>query len=258
MTSVKPGDFEKGEYKWYDLRGKHIVVTYEHASTWEGTPPTSHADMFPHTVAKLRDRLPLTIVAYGDSITLGIGTSAFSQIPPYMPTWPEIAVRGLEKAYRGSRISLINTALGGMTSQWAVDNATSAVADLNPDLVLIAFGMNDFWGISTEDFKHNVLATMHRISEKNPNAEFLLIAPMKFDPVYATEAQYPERLASYAPALKSLEGSGVQVLDMTAITSRLYEQKKPKDFISDPLHPNDFLARWYAQGVVATLSPQGG
>jgi len=45
------------------------------------------------------------------------------------------------------------------------------------------------------------------------------------------------------------------VLDMTAITGELYARKKPKDFLSDPLHPNDFLARIHAQWIVEMLSP---
>jgi hypothetical protein len=26
--------------------------------------------------------------------------------------------------------------------------------------------------------------------------------------------------------------------------------------LNDPLHPNDFLARWYAQSLVAALDPE--
>jgi hypothetical protein len=40
---------------------------------------------------------------------------------------------------------------------------------------------------------------------------------------------------------------------MTALSEALYAAKKPKDCLSDPLHPNDFLARWYAQCLVAAL-----
>ena len=54
-------------------------------------------------------------------------------------------------------------------------------------------------------------------------------------------------------ALKSLAGSGVAFLDMTAITGALYAAKNPKDILADPMHPNDYLARWYAQGLVALL-----
>jgi hypothetical protein len=96
---------------------------------------------------------------------------------------------------------------------------------------------------------------MASVKKRAPKAEFLLIAPMKFDPQYAREAQYPDRLDSYSPALRALESPGVAVLDMTSITKELYALKKPKDFLSDPLHPNDFLARIHAQWIVQMLSP---
>jgi hypothetical protein len=47
-------------------------------------------------------------------------------------------------------------------------------------------------------------------------------------------------------------------VDMTAISEAIYASKKPKDCLNDPLHPNDFLARWYAQSLVAALDLDSG
>ena len=55
-----------------------------------------------------------------------------------------------------------------------------------------------------------------------------------------------------------MSGPGVQFVDMTAISEAVYAAKKPKDCLNDPLHPNDFLARWYAQSLVAALDPDSG
>jgi hypothetical protein len=57
----------------------------------------------------------------------------------------------------------------------------------------------------------------------------------------------------YVKALRSFVRSGIRLLDMDAISEILMERKKPKDLISDPLHPNDYLARWYAQGLLTLL-----
>ena len=254
MPSVETSFFEPGDLKWFTLLGKHVVVTYEHDDSYGGTVPPRQASGLPNTVRLLRAKRRLRFVADGDSITLGNGTSNFSQIPPYMPSWAELAVDGLKKIYRDSSIQLYNTALGGMTSDWGAENAGPAVAALDPDLVLIGFGMNDFWWMPADHFQDNIKAIIHSVRAKNPSAEFILIAPMQFDPQYTSAPQYVDRLKSYAPALKALEGQGVRVLDMTAITQSLYAIKPANDFVADPLHPNDFLARWYAQGVVETLS----
>jgi lysophospholipase L1-like esterase len=255
MPYVKSDFFEKGDLKWFTLLGHHVVVTYEHRDSYNGLVPAAGGARLPKTVARLQEKRPLSIVAYGDSITLGNGTSAFTQIPPYMPTWAELAVYKLKKLYSDSSIKLYNAALGGMTSDWGADNAEKTVAALKPDLVLIAFGMNDFWWMPSDRFQSNVKAIMASVLARNPKTEFILIAPMRFNPLYTTDPQYVDRLASYSPALKALQREGVEVLDMTAVTRSLFAAKPANDCYADPLHPNDFLARWYAQGVVRCLRP---
>jgi lysophospholipase L1-like esterase len=257
MPFVKDTDFPAGDFPWYVIDGKHIVVTYTHDDTWSGpTPAYSGADL-PNTINLLRHRKPLTVVACGDSITLGLDTSEYMEIPPYMPTWAELFTGRLKHDYDDGHIALYNTALGGMTSEWGLDNADSTVAALNPDLVLIAFGMNDFWSIAPDEFHSNIQGIMARVRARRPRAEFILISSMPFDPAYTSDPIYTGHMTGYVTALKSLTGKGVQLLDMNAIGAALYAQKKPKDLIGNPLHPNDFLARWYAQGLAAMLTPPG-
>ena len=45
-------------------------------------------------------------------------------------------------------------------------------------------------------------------------------------------------------------------LDMFNISGELFQLKKAKDCLVNPLHPNDFLARWYAQVLTAALVPK--
>jgi len=257
LPIMQSTDFEQGDLKWFNVADKQVLVTYLHDDTWHGPVSAYQGSRLPHIMDKLRKRLPVTIVAMGDSITLGVGTSGFQNRPPYMPTWPELFVRQMRQLYGyhagNSEIRLYNTALGGTTSDWGRETAASAVASLEPDLVLIAFGMNDFWWMPEDRFRENVSAMMRDVRSRNPSAEFVLIASMRFDPAYALDPQYQTRMRSYTPALNSLTGDGVAMLDMDSISAALAAAKKPKDLISDPLHPNDFLARWYAQSLVALL-----
>ncbi len=254
MTSLTEADFPKAEFPWYDLDGRHIVVTYTHDDTWQGPIPHYAGDQLPHTLNKLHHHQPLTIVAQGDSITLGDNVSGYMQIPPYMPTWAELFVKQLAQDTGDHKISLYNTALGGMTSEWGLDNAESTVATLQPDLVILAFGMNDFWSLSGDEFRTNIQGIIAKVRARQPNAEFILITSMKFDPAYTADPMYTGHMASYVTALKSLTGPGVCLLDMNAISGALFAAKKPTDLIANPLHPNDFLARWYAQSLVAMLT----
>lgn len=253
MPSLKDTDFPKGDYPWLNLLGKHVVVTYTHEDSWTGILPTYQGDRLPRTMQKLTSHSPLTIAALGDSITHGNGTSAFTHIAPYMPTWGELVARRLTTRYANKNIHLYNAALGGMTADWGRENAESAVASLQPDLVIIAFGMNDFWSYSGDDFLKNTQGIMDRIRAKCPNVEFLLVSTMRFDPSYTTDATYISHILDYAKALNTLAGNGVAFLDMTSLTGSLYAAKNPKDYLADPMHPNDYLARWYAQSIVALL-----
>ena len=116
----------------------------------------------------MRRHQPLTVVALGDSITLGNDLSGFLHIPPYMPTWPELCVDRLKRVSGDAAIRLYNTALGGATADWGLENADSAVAALDPDLVIVAFGMNDLWSIPVEQFRSNIQGIIARVRARRP------------------------------------------------------------------------------------------
>lgn len=253
MTTVKDTECPAGDFQWYKLEGKHVVVTYTHDDAWPGPTPGYRGDLLPHTIDRLRRHLPLTIVAQGDSITLGNDLSGFLHIPPYMPTWPELFVERLKRVSGDNAIRLYNTALGGATADWGLENVDSTVAAMDPDLVVIAFGMNDLWSVPVEQFRSNIRGIIAHIRARRPRAEFILVSSMRYDPAYESEAVYRDCLASYVPALQSLTGPGIQLLDMYALSGALYAAKKPKDFVSNPMHPNDFMGRWYAQSLIAML-----
>ncbi len=253
ISSMRDADFSTNDLSWADLSDRHILVTYTHNQAWRGPVPRYQGEHLPQTMAKLTARRPLTIVADGDSIVLGANASGFRNVPPYMPGWADLFVDRLKTIYGYKAIHLLNAGLGGMTSEWGKDTACSAVASLKPDLVIIAFGMSDFWSISRSEFKANVHSMIQQVRAQNPNAEFLLVSPMQFDPAYTSDPAYAQRLASYAGALQALTGEGIRLVDMTGLSQALYAAKKPKDFLTDPLHPNDFLARCYAQALVALV-----
>jgi lysophospholipase L1-like esterase len=261
MPQVRDKDLETGEYKWNVVGGKQVMVTYEHDEMWKRPIPEYLGQGLPNTMEKLKAHKPLTVVAYGDSITHGYGESRLSHILPYLPPWPELFVRRLGEIYHDEHIQFYNSSQSGATSRWGKDCAQSMVAMLKPDLVLIAFGQNDFWSISPDAFVTNITDIIHEVREKNPSAEFLLISPLRFDPAYTTNSEYWNAVGEYAKMMKAVTRPGlhfrpgVQFVDMTGISERVYAAKKPKDCMNDPLHPNDYFARWYAQSVLAALDP---
>jgi len=264
MAQVQDKDLQTGEYKWNVVGGKQVMVTYEHGDRWEHPLPEYAGNGLGNTMEKLRQHKPLTVVAYGDSITHGYGESRLSHIRPFLPPWPELFVHRLGEIYHDDQIQFYNSSQSGATSQWAKNYAQNMVAMLKPDLVLIAFGQNDFWSISPDAFVTNITAVIHEVRRNNPTTEFLLISPLRFDPAYTTNSEYWNAVGEYAKMMKAVTRPGVhfrpgvQFVDMTGISEWVYAAKKPKDCMNDPLHPNDYFARWYAQSAVAALDPVSG
>jgi lysophospholipase L1-like esterase len=255
MPRLREDEFAKGEFKWNVVGGKQVMVTYEHQDSWHQPFPSYLGEGLPNTLKKLKAHEPLVLVAYGDSITHGVGASRLSHICPFLPPWPDLFARRLKTIYGDEHIQLYNSAQSGATSDWGKAYAQPMVAALNPDLVLIAFGQNDFWGVSAASFASNIAAIIKTVRQRKPDAEFLLVSTLRFDPAYTSRAEYWGAVGEYEARLKGMIAPGVQFVDMTAISEAVYAAKKPLDCLNDPLHPNDYFARWYAQAVAAALDP---
>jgi acyl-CoA thioesterase I len=131
-------------------------------------------------------------------------------------------------------------------------NDTERLLATKPDLVLIAYGMNDVGGRDPKAFRANIEAMLQRIREANPATEVILIAPMTGNPDWAVTP--PEMFPMYRDSLASLEGPGVVLADLTSIWLRLMERKRHLDLTGNGVnHPNDYGHRVYAQAILALL-----
>jgi len=256
ISQVRDSDLKHGELAWNVIGGKQILVTYEHGGRWTGPVQPYIGGQLPHTMRLLRQQRPLRIVAYGDSITYGIGSSHMDQIPPYQPPWVDLVAAELRRIWNDPEITLYNSSQSGAASDWARAMAGRMVASLHPDLVIVAFGQNDFWRITPAAFATNISAVLDTVRAADPHAEFLLVSTTRFDPAYTSDPLYWDRVTQYDARLRAMTGPGVQLVDMTAISGAVFAAKAPRDCLNDPLHPNDYLSRWYAQSMVAALDPE--
>jgi beta-galactosidase len=249
--------FDKKDLAWYSLQSQWVVVTYTHHDKWAGTVPAYKGDRLPLVLGRLRAGKPVTVVAYGMSITRGFNVSGYDGVKPYMPTYVDLFAEGLRWRYPRAAVRLYNAGLPGSTVNWGARYVSQYVNPLQPDLVVIDFGMNDFWRMKPDEFGDSVRSIIRQVRAATPQVEFLLLANMKFDPEYVSDSDankgfYMGNLAGYRDVLVSMEGPGVAVMDMTTLSDAIYKRKKARDCIVNPLHPNDYLARWYAQGMLAT------
>lgn len=239
-----------GKLEYHDLQ---TIVSYSHApGLWKTSVPKFDPQALPKTIRKLESRAPLKIVMLGDSISTGCNASGWADGKPYQPAYPDLVGRMLEEHYKG-KVEVVNLSVGGMDSAWGL-SMVDKVAEASPDLVLLAFGMNDSSGRPAKDFQDKIAATMKGIREKRPEAEFVLIATMVGNPGWVALKQ--ELFPQYRDALASLCGPGAALADVTSIWGEFLKLKNDWDQTGNGVnHPNDFGHRVYAQVISSLLIP---
>ena len=228
-----------------------VAVTYTHSGHWAGPKPSYAGSTLPSSIAKLGSASPLKIILYGDSISVGFNMSGHIGAPPFLPPWGQLVVETLKQKYN-SNITFQNQSSSGQNSSWGLTNVDSLFTTQSPDLVILAFGMNDgSQNVNAETYKNNISQMINQVKTKNPLAEFILISPMLPNPT----TSFLGTQSTYETALQSLRGHGVAVVNMTSIHKELLKTKRYVDLSGNNLnHPNDYLGRWYAQSVVALLT----
>jgi lysophospholipase L1-like esterase len=230
-----------------------VDVSYRHESgQWSGPTPKYAGELLPKTIAKLQSKQPITLVLCGDSISLGSNASLFTKSPPGCPPFGELTAMGLEKHF-GNKVKFINGAVDGTTSSDGLQQTKDGkIGKHSPDLIIIAFGMNDAYRRhDSTKFQSNIRGTMERIRADAPESEFILVSPM----LPNAERGIPlDIFWRYRDALAKLCGPGAALADLTSMWGELLKRKSFYDLTGNGVnHPNDFGHCVYAQTVLALL-----
>lgn len=214
---------------------------------------------------KLLEEGKLNLLFYGDSITCGANASAEIYAIPFQNAYPKLVLEGLAARYPYAQISYANTAEGGQTSEWGLKNVQERLIDRAPDLLVLAFGMNDgTWFKDEGAFDGNIRGILNAVRETLPDTEIILVSPvlpnplpcMKFDdkalvPFCGIQEKYPPVLRKIA------EDYGVSFVNMTAFHQKLLQRKRYYEMTGNNVnHPNDFLHRCYAQIILSLLEEE--
>ncbi len=235
-------------HEYHDMQ---TTVTYEHApDAWSGPRPSFAGDRLPRTIASLRTKRPLTIAVLGDSISTGCNASGWAKTAPFQPPYQDLLVLHLKAAY-GVPVTLQNFAVGGTDTAWGLANIDKVI-QAQPQLVILAFGMNDAAGRPAPEYQANIRAMIDTVSKSCPQTEFILVATMLGNKDWT--ALRHERFPQYRDALAELCRPGVVLADMTSVWAELLAHKQDWDLTGNGVnHPNDFGHRVYAQVLSALL-----
>lgn len=237
--------------RWFHDR--NIEITYRREPKID-LPETLRnlAGSLPSTRRLLQEGRPFTIGVSGDSISTGLDASFGTQARPFQPGFAELIAGQIELTWKCD-VQLVNRAVSG----WSVANGVQDIDQLlsaKPDLVLIAYGMNDVGRRDPEWYGRQTQTMVERIQGTLPDTEVLLISPMLGN----REWQHTPRdmFGRYREELRKLTGPGVALADVTAAWELLMRHKHDLDLTGNGLnHPNDYGHRLYAQVILSSLSP---
>lgn len=228
---------------------KQIAVTYKHTSRYTGPIIEDMSDRFQMTLAKLNAGFPVNVVFYGDSITTGANSSGIIGVGPYAESFPEMVTSWLKANYPNSNITYTNTAVGGMNTQWGIDNVSTRVNAYSPDIVFIGFGMNDP-NLSSVEYRAKVEQIIAGIRNASEDTEIMLVSMMlpnkEVTGFYGNQYLFETELASICETYENVGLAPVTMMhDYVLKTKRYYDMTG-----NNVNHPSDFLARIYAQTIL--------
>lgn len=227
-----------------------VAVTYRHTQQWQGIVPGNKGGRLEKTRSKLVNKKALTIVYYGDSITTGANSS--NTQAPFTPIWTTLVTETIAEHFANPNVIEINTALGGTNAKWGATNAKELVVAHKPDLAVIAFGMNDA-NTNSAKYAYNIGKIICAVRKADKDAEFILVSPMlankEVKGFYGNQYKFECTLRQF-----EYFDNGIAVAPVWSMHKYILRKKRYYDLTGNNVnHPNDFLARVYAQTVTALL-----
>lgn len=246
------GIFFDNEAGYHKLQ---TLVTYEvDSKLWKVDSNPANSKPLPKTLAKLEAKQEIQIALNGDSISAGYNASKFGNTAPHQPAYGELVALGLQKKY-GSKVTFRNYAVSGWNTTRGLQRVREEkLTDQKPDLVIIAYGMNDVFARDAATYKANIKTMIDEYRAANSDTEFVLVATMLGNVEWGMPM---EQFDLYRKALLELRGPGIEVADLTTVWSELLKRKSFYDLCGNGVnHPNDFGHGVYAQVIVDLMVGQ--
>lgn len=262
-----------------------VAVTYKHSQFWDGYSVECFADRYQDLVQKLQNGEDVSFVFYGDSITYGANASSMVGVEPNMPTWPVMFTQYIAKQYRytvryvkdefatapvptedtvygtNGTITYYNPSVGGWSVEQGYQNVenyvNTAIDKYACDLFAVAFGMNNA-GLSAGKFVQYTEGIIKRVQTHTPNTGIVMVSTMVPNPEatngwYGNQDQFEAEMITSADAYND-NGTSCSVACMTSMSKSVLEHKRFRDYTGNNInHPNDFMARMYAQVMFQTV-----
>ena len=238
-----------------------LAVTYMHEEEAECVVnvPSAKSETYASLIAKLNAGEDIKIVATGDSITDGWSASGKNgvNIAPYCPQYNVLVEQYIKNAYNVN-VTQKNVGVSGSNTNGGVSKLSEICAE-DPDLVIIAFGMNDGCSMAPSTYINNINTMVKTINDNCPDACIVVVGTCLPNPEFAWNPGGEPALKyhiDYIDYLKEAEPTWKNAAhaDVTTVNIDLYAKKVYQDLAgSNSNHPNDYMHRIYAQVIIQTI-----
>ena len=143
---------------------------------------------------------PITIVAFGDSVTHGcVGPDEINYETVY-----HNRLKKMLNEYRDYMpINVVNAGIGGITAKDSLERMDKQVLAHNPDLVIVCFGLNDVNG-TLEDYVDSLKIIFERCTEAG--SEVVFMTPNMLNTYVADDTE--QRWWEYAHKTAEMQNGG--------------------------------------------------
>ena len=238
-----------------DYAKNQIEIDYT-AERIDFLPVDSHAQdkRLPRFKKKLAEGKDLRVTLLGDSISEGYNASAYIQVPPFQPCYAELIRQSLAARHPGKLI-FHNRAVNGTGCRHGLTKILEEWKADCPDLLILAYGMNDFHAMSAKEFLQYNRELIGHAREVNPAVEILIVIPMAGNPFWEnTKPGKDEEFAQVIRQYWSAAGSAAAVADVREVWMKMMQRKGFYALTGNGVnHPNDFGHRVYAAVVLSVI-----
>lgn len=189
---------------------------------------------------------PIKIVCLGDSVT-GVYYHTGGR-----RAYPELLETALRELYPKTDIKVVNAGISGHTTINGLERLDTDVLAHHPQLVTVAFGLNDVTRVTPEMFRANLLEIASRCQAQR--CKVVLCTP---NAVITTSGRPTEKVEQYCDIIRSVaQEKSLPLCDQYAAQTEI-RKKDAWTFrllLSDEIHPNLTGHKRMAEELVRVIS----
>jgi lysophospholipase L1-like esterase len=190
----------------------------------------------------LKDKKPITIIAFGDSITAGAGLWRNHSPNEEKYTYHYFLREMLEKEYSNKNIKMINAGIGGEKAVDGLKRVDKDVLSKKPDLVIVEFGGND---TELEVYKDAIIRIVDILLAKK--IFIILVTPPKFVGSEDTKGDFVSFLKDFS------KSRNIALVDYNGLFLSKGEEFIG-ELVGDEVHPNERGHLLFAKGLFKLLN----